>query len=246
MTMTDYVTARLWSLGRDTVNAGAGSSDIDPAVRHFARHGLTDPQALADIRARATYYPGLVPKMPGSFVRIMAGDDIVINGHAWRVYIGHGHAPEHASFYCDDTQVLIAGDMVLPRISTNISVSDHEPEANPLPLYLASIDQYADLPEDTLVLPSHGKPFRGLHERIRQQHAHHAERLDEVLAACRQAPMSAADIVPIMFRRKLDSHQLTFAMGEALAHLHALYFDGRLRREADGAGDDAVLRFSTC
>jgi len=241
MTMTDYMTARLWSRGRQI-----GDDGVDPAVRHFARHGLTDPQALDQIHARAGYYPGLVPQVPGSFVRIMAGDAVAIGGNNWRVFIGHGHAPEHASLYCDDLCVLISGDMVLPRISTNIGVSDHEPQANPLPLYLASLDAYLPLPPDTLVLPSHGKPFRGLHERIAQQHAHHAERLEEVLAACRQAPMSAAQIVPIMFRRQLDSHQLTFAMGEALAHLHALYFDGQLRRVPDGPGADAVIRFSAC
>jgi len=189
-----------------------------------------------------------VPQVPGSFVRIMAGDAIAIGGRNWRVFVGHGHSPEHASLYCenvgDNTCVLISGDMVLPRISTNISVPDHEPEANPLPLYLASLDRYAGLSEDTLVLPSHGKPFRGLHERINQQHAHHAERLEEVLAACRESPKSAAQIVPIMFRRPLDSHQLTFAMGEALAHLHALYFSGQLRREEDKT--DAVIRFAAC
>ena len=43
-----------------------------------------------------------------------------------------------------------------------------------------------------------------------------------------------------MFKRKLDLHQLTFAMGEALAHLHALYFDGKLVRST---GDDGVIRF---
>ncbi|HUG57924.1 MAG TPA: MBL fold metallo-hydrolase, partial [Candidimonas sp.] len=98
---------------------------------------------------------------------------------------------------------------------------------------------YDDLPEDTLVLPSHGRPFRGLHERIAQQHAHHAERLAEVLDACAQ-PQSTTDILPVMFKRKLDVHQLTFAMGEALAHLHALYFDGKLERMT---GDDGVIRF---
>jgi len=250
MTMTDYVTARLWSRGRFDVSEpiGDGGSGVggDPAVRHFARHGLSDPQAQADIRARARYYPGLVPAVPASFVRIMAGDAVQINGRTWRVVVGYGHAPEHASFYCDALRVLISGDMVLPRISTNISVPDHEPEANPLPLYLASLDQYQPLPEDTLVLPSHGKPFRGLHERIAQQHRHHVERLDEVLAACRLAPHSAAQIVPIMFRRKLDTHQLTFAMGEALAHLHALYYDGKVQRMTDGAGENAVLRFRAC
>jgi hypothetical protein len=91
------------------------------------------------------------------------------------------------------------------------------------------------------VLPSHGKPFRGLHERIRQLHEHHNERLAEVLQAC-TVPCSAADIVPIMFPRPLDAHQLSFAMGEALAHLHKLWFDGMLRREIDA---DNIIRFQT-
>src|SRR3546814_18234328 len=87
--------------------------------------------------------------------------------------------------------------MLLPRISTNISVFDFEPDANPLPLYLNSLRAYDGLAEGTLVLPSHGRPFRGMHERIGQQHAHHAERLQEVLDACAQ-PQSVTDIVPIM------------------------------------------------
>src|SRR3546814_10624072 len=93
--------------------------------------------------------------------------------------------------------------MLLPRISTNISVFDFEPDANPLPLYLNSLRAYDGLAEGTLVLPSHGRPFRGMHERIGQQHAHHAERLQEVLDACAQ-PQSVTDIVPIMFKRQLD------------------------------------------
>ena len=88
-------------------------------------------------------------------------------------------------------------------------------------------------------LPSHGKPFRRLHTRIAQLNDHHRERLAEVLAAC-VTPQSAADIVPVMFRRALDAHQLTFALGEALAHLHKLWFDGILLREN---GADGVIRF---
>jgi glyoxylase-like metal-dependent hydrolase (beta-lactamase superfamily II) len=169
----------------------------------------------------------------------MNGDRISIGGRDWRVIVGYGHAPEHASLFCDTLQVLISGDMVLPRISTNISVFDYEPDSNPLPLYLNSLRAYDDLPEDTLVLPSHGRPFRGLHERIAQQHAHHAERLAEVLEACTE-PKTTTDILPVMFKRKLDVHQLTFAMGEALAHLHALYFEGKLERVT---GDDGLIRF---
>jgi len=121
--------------------------------------------------------------------------------------------------------------MVLPRISTNVSVYDTEPEADPLKLFLDSLEKFLPLPEGTLVLPSHGKPFTGLHERIQQLKDHHRDRLAEVMQACSQAPSSAMDIIPVLFTRALDLHQMTFAMGEAVAHLHRLWFDGRLQRE---------------
>lgn len=238
MTMTDYFVARLWA---QTVTDGraAGGPNGESAVDHFSRHGLRDPDSLEQIRQRANYYPSLVGPLPRHFRRMLDGDRIQIGGREWRVIIGYGHAPEHVSLYCGALDVLISGDMVLPRISTNVSVFDFEPEANPLPLYLNSLKHYDDLPDSTLVLPSHGKPFRGLHERIAQQHAHHAERLAELLEACAE-PMSAADAVPVLFKRKLDLHQLTFAMGEALAHLHALYFEGRLKRSL---GEDGIYRY---
>ncbi len=235
MSMTDFMVASLWSS-----RAGGSGAGGEGAVAHFARHGLTDPEAQAQIRQRAGYYPNLVPSVPARFTRVMDGDLIRIGGHDWRAIVGYGHAPEHMSFFCADLGLLISGDMVLPRISTNVSVFDHEPDANPLPLYLRSLNAYVDLPQDTLVLPSHGRPFRGLHERIAQQQQHHAERLAEVMQACAQAPQSTTDIVPVLFHRKLDLHQLTFAMGEALAHLHALYFEGRLKR---ATGDDGIVRF---
>lgn len=238
MTMTDYFIARLWARAV-TDGRAAGGPNGESAVEHFSRHGLRDPDSLEQIRQRANYYPSLVAPVPSRFRRILHGESISIGGRDWRVITGYGHAPEHASLYCGTVGILISGDMVLPRISTNVSVFDFEPEANPLPLYLSSLKRYDDLPESTLVLPSHGKPFRGLHERIAQQHAHHAERLSELLEACAQ-PMSAADVVPVLFRRKLDLHQLTFAMGEALAHLHALYFEGKLERRLDAEG---IYRF---
>jgi glyoxylase-like metal-dependent hydrolase (beta-lactamase superfamily II) len=120
-------------------------------------------------------------------------------------------------------------------------VIDLEPEADPLSLYLASLDRLRPLPADTLILPSHGKPFRGLHARIDQLHAHHAERLAEVMDACAVAPQSAADVLPVLFKRALDLHQTTFAMGESVAHLHALWLAGRLVRQR---GADGVWRFA--
>ncbi|OZI16738.1 MBL fold metallo-hydrolase [Bordetella genomosp. 7] len=235
MSMTDFMVATLWTSRRD----GSGPNG-QAAVEHFARHGLTDPEAQEQIRRRAGYYPDLVPSMPARYTRLLHGDEVMIGGRPWQVIVGYGHAPEHLSLFSPSLATLISGDMVLPRISTNISVFDYEPDANPLPLYLSSLDRYNHLPADTLVLPSHGRPFRGLHERIAQQHQHHADRLSEVLQAC-AAPQSTADIVPVLFKRKLDLHQLTFAMGEALAHLHALYFEGKVARQE---GDDGIVRFT--
>ncbi len=194
------------------------------------------------MRARSNYYASMVPQVPGRFRRLMDGFVLDIGGRAWRCIAGYGHAPEHISLHCAELGVLISGDMVLPRISTNVSVIDIEPEANPLPLYLRSIEALRALPAGTLVLPSHGKPFVGLHERIGQLQAHHDARLADVLTACAAAPQSAADLLPVLFRRPLDLHQTTFAMGESVAHLHALAEEGRLQAVP---GSDGVLRYRT-
>jgi glyoxylase-like metal-dependent hydrolase (beta-lactamase superfamily II) len=230
MTATEYTVARLLSQG----DAGDGAA----AAAHFRRNGLADEAALEQVRARgAGYYPQLVPAVPRAYRRVHDGDEIAVGpAHARRVFrviVGFGHAPEHMSLYCEAERVLIAGDMVLPRISTNVSVFEIEPEGNPLPRYLHSLDRLLLLPADTLVLPSHGLPFTGLHARVAQQHAHHRARLAEVLAAC-ATPQTAASVVPLLFRRPLDLHQTTFALGESLAHLHALWFDGAVTRQARG------------
>jgi glyoxylase-like metal-dependent hydrolase (beta-lactamase superfamily II) len=213
--------------------------DGPSAIPHFKKHGLSDPAMLEQMGSRKNYYPSLVPSVPAAYTRLQDGQQVTIGGHAWRVITGFGHSPEHVSLYCEAQNILLSGDMVLPRISTNVSVFAVEPEGNPLQLYLDSLDKFGDLPADTLVLPAHGRPFRGLHTRIEQLRAHHAARLEEVVEAC-ATPRSALDIVPIMFRRQLDAHQLSFAIGEALAHLHMLWFGGRLARVTD---NDGVLRF---
>jgi glyoxylase-like metal-dependent hydrolase (beta-lactamase superfamily II) len=231
-TTGEYAFARMMSAALPGVDGSA-------ALPHFERHGLRDPALVARMGERRNYYPSLVPAVPLAYTRMRDGDQIGIGAHSWRVITGFGHSPEHAALYCAELGVLISGDMVLPRISTNVSVFAIEPEGNPLQLYLDSLQRFCDLPEETLVLPSHGKPFRGLHTRVQQLREHHSARLAEVMQACR-TPMCAADIVPIMFRRPLDTHQLSFALGEALAHLHKLWFDGIVRREK---GNDGILRF---
>jgi glyoxylase-like metal-dependent hydrolase (beta-lactamase superfamily II) len=244
--LTERWNVRLWISATDHGVARMASSGVaaiggEAMARFMASHGLVDPEAQAKIRARTNYYTGMVPQVPPHFRRLLDGDVLQIGGHAWVCHAGYGHAPEHMSLHCASLNVLISGDMVLPRISTNVSVHEIEPESNPLRLYLDSITRMKALPADVLVLPSHGRPFVGLHTRIDQLVAHHDERLADVIAACAQAPQCAADLLMILFRRQLDLHQTTFAMGESVAHLHALWLDGRLTRRL---GDDGTYWFS--
>jgi len=234
MSATDFNLARLAS--SSTVGMGGAS-----AAAFFGSHGLTDEESLAKIRARADYYPKMVPHVPSSYRRLMDGTTVEIGGRSWRCIAGYGHAPEHISLFCEEAGLVISGDMVLPRISTNVSVVDVEPEADPLNLYLNSLSRYLELPASTLVLPSHGKPFTGLHQRIDQLREHHDERLAETVAACTAAPTHAAGLLSVLFKRKLDLHQTTFAMGESIAHLNALWLRGQLKRELSA---DGVYRFS--
>ena len=239
--------ARLWISSTDYNVANIASrSDSgwggESASRFLVSHGLSDKGSVEGVAKRSSYYSGLVPAVPRKYRRMQDGDIVHIGGKDWRCISGYGHAPEHISLHCEALGLLIGGDMMLPRISTNVSVFDTEPESDPLRLFLESIDKFRVLDEETLTLPSHGKPFRGLHERIDQLHAHHRERLDEVLQACSAKPCNAHDMLPFMFKRKLDLHETTFAMGEAVAHMHMLWFAGKLRRKLDA---DGIYRFTT-
>jgi glyoxylase-like metal-dependent hydrolase (beta-lactamase superfamily II) len=237
-----YPAARLWmtlgeyAFGR-VLSAVMPGADGSSAADHFRRHGLDDEVTLEAIKIRNNkYFASLVPSMPLHFHRIRADEKIRLGGRDWEVILGTGHSPEHAALYCEAEALLISGDMVLPRISTNVSVFDIEPEANPVTWYVNSLKAYEHCQKNTLVFPSHGRPFRNLHIRIKQLTDHHEDRLRVVLAACKEKPHSAADIVPVMFHRKFDMHQMTFALGESLAHLHALMYSGDVKRieRADG------------
>jgi glyoxylase-like metal-dependent hydrolase (beta-lactamase superfamily II) len=167
---------------------------------------------------------------------VLDGLELTIGGRTWSCRAGYGHAPEHIALYCAELGTLISGDMILPRISTNVSVHEFEPESNPLALYLDSIEKLRSLPEQSLVLPSHGRPFIGLHTRIDQLVEHHEGRLADVLTACRLRPHTAAELLFVLFKRQFELHETTFAMGEAVAHLNALWLGGQLSRTVDGLG----------
>ena len=230
--------APVWMTTAEFLSAHAARDDtagFDRAtgIDFFAKNGL-DISAIPEKARTGNFYKRGVPALPRHYRRLMHGDTIGIGGHDWRVICVFGHAPEHAALHCASLGILISGDQVLPRITTNVGVWGNQPESNPLRLFLDSFARFADIPGETRVLPSHDRVFEGLHRRIAELRAHHAERLGKLAEAC-ATPVTAFDILPVLFRRKLDEHQMGFAMGEAIAHLHYLQAEGIVRR-ADAGG----------
>jgi glyoxylase-like metal-dependent hydrolase (beta-lactamase superfamily II) len=236
-TQGEYLTAH-------AVRASSAGYTADAVLEVFRANGLDAERlkGMAQMRGN-NRYAELVPDFPHSYRRIIERDRVRIGGHDWLAIVGHGHAPEHLSLFSSGLNTVIAGDMLLSTISTNVSVWSIDPEGDPLRLFLDSIARYRELPEDVLVLPSHGKPFRGAHTRVAELERHHQEKFEILTGVLRGRPQSAGDLLGVLFpKRKLDLHQTFFAMGEAIAHLHYLYYAGRATREA---GADGIMRYAT-
>jgi glyoxylase-like metal-dependent hydrolase (beta-lactamase superfamily II) len=214
------------------------AAELERRLAHYRRHGFDD-EAIERFRRRGNHYPTLVPGLAPQFHGLREGDALAMERHRWNVLIVYGHAPEQACLYSRESAVLISGDQILPRITSNISVSSEQPFANPLRLYLDSLARFRPMAAETLVLPSHGLPFRGLQARLDHLRVHHEARLAETLDALSE-PRTAAELIPILFRRELDTHQLGFGIGEVLAHLNLLESEGAVARTV---GADGVHRF---
>ncbi|MDO9707167.1 MBL fold metallo-hydrolase [Paracraurococcus lichenis] len=234
MTRIEWLMARaLWY--------DSGPDMMAQQLAHYARAGCT-PEYLSFVEGRGALYQRAVAELPRSFHAIKDGRSIRIGGSEWRVMTGAGHAPNMATLYCAERGVLISADQILPRISPYIGLHPGEPEADPLGDFLSSNERFRALPEDTLVLPSHGEPFTTLHRRLDQLAGHHAERLDTLAEACRE-PLTAFEAAQVLFPRATgELSQVGFTVGETLAHLRRLERQGRLSVEP-GPGD--AVRFRT-
>lgn len=174
--------------------------------------------------------------LPTGYRRLEDGDVLTIGGHDWTVEVGSGHSPEHACLHCHGLGILISGDQILPVITSNVSVHVTEPEANPLGAWMESLSKFLRTPEHTLVLPAHNLPFYGVRERLRDLMSHHEDRMLAIEESCAEAPKTARELLPVLFKRDLDARQMMMALGEAIAHCHLLMHRNRIERtlEEDG------------
>jgi glyoxylase-like metal-dependent hydrolase (beta-lactamase superfamily II) len=228
MTRLEYVTCRM-------LVADTGREAPEEGVRYYRAAGWTE----AEIEAYRTRFGGFghaVHHLPDAYRRIEDGETFAVDGRAWRVVTGCGHSPEHACLYREDDGLLISGDQVLPKISSNVSVWPTEPDADPLTDWLESIAKLRGVfPEETFVLPSHGAPFRGLHLRLDALARGHERSLERLLNLLDE-PKRAVDVFGSLFARSIGADLLGMATGESRAHLNCLAGRGLARVEADAEG----------
>ncbi len=222
---------------------GIGNYHVDALAEMFRHHGL-DSKRIHNLKQSGNDYQVWAPFLPNTFQRLFDNQILRIGAHNWKVIIGCGHSVEHASFYCESLKILIAGDMLLPSISTNVPVMAANPLGNPLKYYLESLQRYRELPKDTLVLPSHGRPFTGIHERINYLEEHHQYRCNQILETLNEKK-TATELLPVLFNwGEMDSHQLTFALGETIAHLNYLKEQNLIEQIENK--QDKVIYFQSC
>ena len=174
-----------------------------------------------------------VAPLPESYNRLMDGDVVSIGEGDWTIIVGRGHSPEHACLFNAEKNLVIAGDQILPTISSNVSVYPTEPHANPLKDWLESLAAMKErLPEDVLVLPAHGKPFRGAHDRLDALIKEHTDGLEKLVELCGE-PRRAIDVFPALFKSEISDSNLILATGESIAHLSYLVAEGTLAVETD-------------
>jgi glyoxylase-like metal-dependent hydrolase (beta-lactamase superfamily II) len=237
--------AELWATRTEWLEAracaSAGLAEQEAAATRFYR-SLGVPEAeLPALAACFHAYPENVSTPPATFRRIRDGEVLTAGGRDWKVRVGRGHAPEHACLHAAGAGLLVSGDQLLPHISPNVSVWHDEPDADPLAEFLESLEALRDVDDGCLVLPSHGHPFRGARQRCDELAHHHRERLAAALEACEE-PRTPHEVVAALFRGRLDAHQSTFALGEALAHLHRLEAEGRVERVRRPGAPDRFRR----
>ena len=199
---------------------------IDATYRFFEGHGMP-PNVGEGMRAAWIDMGEHVD--PFEPMRAVAdGETIDLGGRALTVVWTPGHTDHHAVLFEASSGVLVSGDHVLPRITSNVGLY---PNSRPDPLgdFLAALEKMKTLGVKR-VLPAHGEPFDDCNGRVDEILAHHAQRLDEVMHALGDG-RDAYGACRILFPKLRSPHEERFALAETLAHLRYLQLRGRIRED---------------
>lgn len=235
--------AELWTTRTSWLFARMLVLDDQPVPRaetlEFWRAAGMAPELFEKRRAARPFnFADCVHPLPLGYRRITEGEQISMGGRNWQVRIGHGHAPDHATLWSLDDDLIVGGDQLLPSISANLGVYATEPLADPVADWLDSCRAFQPLADDRhLVLPGHKLPFTGLPLRLRQMIENHEGALNRLRGMLAEAPRSATECFPALFKRSIGEREYGLALDESVAHLNHLWHKGEVTRERrpDGA-----------
>lgn len=209
-----------------------------PETLTFYRRAGMDADVFAKRQTdRPFNFSDCVDALPLGFQRLAEGNTIPIGGRTWDIRMGNGHAPEHATFWSQDDNLVIGGDQLLPSISPNLGVYPTEPEADPVTGWIEACERLQPHARaEQLVLGGHKLPFTGLPDRLRQMIDNHHSALDRLLAYLSE-PMTAGACFPALFKRQIGDAEYGLALVEAVAHVNHLHQAGKVTRtlNSDGA-----------
>lgn len=233
MSRTAWLTARMLQLD-------VQEHPTPQALDFWRRAGMPEDMLAKRAAERPYNSADVVHPMPPGYTRLHEGEEVRFGGRRWRVAMGDGHAPRHATFWSLDDDLVIGGDQLLPSISPNLGVYPTEPDADPVGEWLASCARLSELAEARhLVLPGHKLPFTGLPDRLRQLAENHHGALARIEEALTREPRSAVGCFDILFKRRIAAMEFGLALVEAVAHINHLHRRGRIRPV--GSRDGAVL-----
>ncbi len=228
-TRTAWLFARMLTLDEQATLA-------PETAEFYHRSGMPAAQLRRRNSERPFNFVDIVAPLPLGYTRIKNGDCIKMAGRSWDVRIGNGHAPEHATLWSREDNLVIAGDQVLSSISPIIGVYATEPMANPLLDWLETCECFKALADDNqLVLAGHKLPFSGLRTRMHELLRHHQDALDRTLDFLDQ-PRSAVDCFLPLFQRQIGESEYSLALSEAVAHLNYLLLGEQLSSELSPTG----------
>ena len=232
MTRTAWLFARMLTLDEQALPS-------PETLAHWQGAGM-EADILRQRRGERPFnFCDVVHPMPLGFTRLSEGGTIEMGGRVWDIRFGQGHAPDHATFWSREGDLVIGGDQLLATISPNLGVYATEPAADPVGEWLQSCDALqAHARDGQLVLPGHKLPFTGLPDRLDQLIGNHHSALERLRTHLAEGEKTAAECFPPLFKRRIDAGTYGLALVEAVAHLNHLLALGavtRRRRDADGA-----------
>lgn len=177
------------------------------------------------VLVRLERYRGVMSGIPPRVTHVADGAVLETGGRRWTARVLGGHTDAQLVLHCERDGLLISADQVLPRITSNVGIYPERADLDPVASYLQSFDVLDELPADTLVLPAHGNPFRGLRDRVAQLRSHHLETLEKI-AGMLDEPATATELASRLFARPLDVLNTYLAVGETLAHVRRLVHSG--------------------